>query len=134
MRRLMVAIGALGLVAAACSSTPSTEEATANLCSSLSSFASSVQQTLGLSADSTVDDAEATLESVQSGWDDVKEDAEVVNEAATAEAEAAIDDFKAAIDDLSGDATIGETVTQAASALGDLTDSLQAIANSITCD
>ena len=52
--KLMTVLAAAGLVIAACSSTPSTEEAAQSLCSSLAGLEASIGQVAALGADSSV--------------------------------------------------------------------------------
>ena len=134
LKKTIALLAVFALAIAACSSTPSTEEATENLCASLSSLESTVSGASSIDGDTPVDDAESTLDSVETAWDDVKDDAEVVNETATQEAEDAIDSFKDAVNDLSGDASLDEAATQAVTAIEDLGSALASIAGSITCE
>jgi prephenate dehydrogenase len=128
----VLAVLSLGL--AACSSTPSTEEAADSLCSSLETLETSVAQIAALGPDSTVDDAEASRDALVDAWNDVKDDAEVVNEAAADEANNAVDQFNDAISDVSGDSSLGEAAAQAVSATQAFGAALDEIENSISCE
>lgn len=128
----LVVLLAIGL--AACSSTPSTEEAAENLCSSLDSLTSAGNAVVSLSPDSSVEEAEAAFDSVKDAWEDVKSDAEVVNEAAAQEADDAINDLNDAVNDVSGDATLSEAATQVVGAVQSFAAAIQQIGDSITCE
>ncbi len=133
MRKALSGLTVIALVVAACSSTPSTEEATANLCSSIAGLESSVQSALALDLDSTVDEANAALDSVDQAWEDVKDDAKVVNEAATAEAEAALDSLKDSLNDASGGESLSQAATQAVAAIASFGAAITEITDSISC-
>ena len=133
MKKVAILLAAVALGVAACSST-STEEAAANLCSSLSSLEASFGQVSSLGADSSVDDAQAAYDSVAGAWDDVKADAEVVNESAAQEADDAIESLKDALNDISGDSSITDAAAQALTALQAFGAALQSIDDSITCE
>lgn len=133
MKKTAILLVAVALGVAACSST-STEEAAANLCSSLSSLESSIGQVSSLSIDSSVDDAEAAYDSVASAWDNVKDDAEVVNESAAQEADDAVASLDDALNDISGDSSIGDAVAQALTAIQAFGAAVQSIDDSITCE
>lgn len=129
----MALLAAAALVVAACSSTPSTEEAADNLCSSLAGLSTSVASALTLSGDTTGDEAESGLDAVKSAWEDVKADAEVVNEAATQEAEEAIDALDEAVSDISGDSSLSDAAGQVATAATDFAAAIAEIAGSVDC-
>jgi hypothetical protein len=133
MKKTAVLLAAVALGVAACSST-STEEAAANLCSSLSSLEATFGQVSSLGADSSVDDAQAAYHSVSGAWDGVKADAEVVNESAAQEADDAVESLKDALNDISGDSSITDAAAQALTALQAFGAALQSIDDSITCE
>jgi ABC-type glycerol-3-phosphate transport system substrate-binding protein len=133
MKKTAILLVAVALGVAACSST-STEEAAANLCSSLSSLEATSTQVSSLGADSSVDDAQAAYDSVAGAWDDVKADAEVVNESAAQEADDAIESLKDALNDVSGDSSIADAAAQALTALQAFGAALESIDDSITCE
>lgn len=123
----------MGLLLAACS-TPSTEEAAQDLCSSLGALEARLQQVAVLGPDSSVEEAQAAREAVADAWSDVTDDAEVVNAAAADEAAAALDQFNDALSDISGDARLDEAAEQVLSAQLDFSAALAEIESSITCD
>lgn len=133
MRKTTVLLAALALGVAACSST-STEEAAANLCSSLSSLEASMGQVSSLSADSSVDDAQAAYDSVADAWDDVKADAGVVDESAAEGADDAVESLKDALNDISGDSSVADAAGQALTAIQSFGAALQSIDDSISCE
>ncbi len=132
-RKFIFIVAAVGLLLAACSS-PTTEEAAQNLCSSLAGLEASIAQVAALGPDSTVDDAESAREELEDAWNDVKDDAEVVNEAAANEAEDALDQFNDAIDDISGDSSLAEAAAQALTAAQGFSAALGEIESSLTCE
>jgi len=127
----LVALLSVGL--AACSSTPTTEEATEGLCSGLASLEAAVAEASAIGPDSSVDDAEAAGNAIKDAWDGVKEDAEVVNEAAAQEASDAADEFNDAIGDISGESSLAGAAAQALTAAQDFRTALDSIESSISC-
>ncbi|MEA2057810.1 MAG: hypothetical protein U9O63_03760, partial [Actinomycetota bacterium] len=104
-------LAVFGLVVAACSSTPSVEDASKELCDNLSGLEEAAAGVQALNAESTTDDAEAAFDGLKNAWNDVKDSAATLDEAAADEAQQAADDASKAVDDISGDATLAEAAT-----------------------
>ena len=132
MKRIIVLLAVFGLIVAACSSTPSVEDASKDLCDNLGSLEQAAAGVGALTPESTKDDADAALDTLKSAWNDVKDSASALDEAATDDAQQAFDDASSAIDDISGDATMAEaatTVQQAGTQYKTALDQIAAEAN-----
>jgi hypothetical protein len=132
MKRIIVLLAVFGLIVAACSSTPSVEDASKDLCDNLGNLEQAAAGVLAINADTTTDDANTALDNLKSAWDDVKDSASALDEAAADEAQQAFDDASKAVDDISGDATLAEaatTVQQAGAQYGAALDQIVAEAN-----
>jgi hypothetical protein len=133
MKRIIVLLAVFGLIVAACSSTPSVEDASKDLCDNLGSLEQAAAGVEALTPESTTDDADAALDTLKSAWNDVKDSASTLDEAATDEAQQAFDDASSAVDGISGDATMAEAATTVQQAGAQYKAALDKIAAEANC-
>ena len=133
MKRIIVLLAVFGLIVAACSSTPSVEDASKDLCDNLGSLEQAAAGVEALTPESTTDDADAALDTLKSAWNDVKDSASALDEAATDEAQQAFDDASSAVDGISGDATMAEAATTVQQAGAQYKAALDKIAAEANC-
>jgi predicted small secreted protein len=133
MKRIIVLLAVFGLVVAACSSTPSVEDASKDLCDNLGSLEQAAAGVEALTPESTTDDADAALDTLKSAWNDVKDSASALDEAATDDAQQAFDDASSAVDGISGDATMAEAATTVQQAGAQYKAALDKIAAEANC-
>ena len=133
MKRIIVLLAVFGLIVAACSSTPSVEDASKDLCENLGSLEQAAAGVEALTPESTKDDADAALDTLKSAWNDVKDSASALDEAATDDAQQAFDDASSAVDGISGDATMAEAATTVQQAGAQYKAALDQIAAEANC-
>ncbi len=133
MKRIIVLLAVFGLIVAACSSTPSVEDASKDLCDNLGSLEQAAAGVEALTPESTTDDADAALDTLKSAWNDVKDSASALDEAATDDAQQAFDDASSAVDGISGDATMAEAATTVQQAGAQYKAALDKIAAEANC-
>jgi hypothetical protein len=128
-----LAAGLAALSLAACSSTPTQEDAESAVCTSLDSVRAAVQQVGALNADSTVEEAQAAKDALDesvTGLQDATADLEAADTAAIQTGAAAL---SAAVDAVSGSDTLAEAATGIQQAGTGLETAVNQIGNGLGC-
>lgn len=97
----------LAVLVAGCGG-PSTEDATAQMCTDIAQLGTSLSALENLNADSTIGEIRDARDSVSASWDDVKADAATVTDARVQDLETAYNNLVQAIDDIPETATLQE--------------------------
>jgi hypothetical protein len=132
----IVALTLVGGFAVACEDDddePSADEATAQLCSDLSSLQVALGNLRSITADSTVDELEAARDDVQSALEDVRSSAEDVEEAEIAAVEDAYADLDSAVNDVEGDQSVGAALEDIATQVEAIDDAWDELFQGLRC-
>ncbi len=115
MKRLFVAVIAVGLIATACGA--SVEDAKAAYCEDLGGLFDALFAAQELTPNSSVDEAQEAANAVRSAYDDVVASAEEYTEAQISEIETARAGFEDAVGQIPDSATLGEVQAAIQSAI-----------------
>ncbi len=108
----ILTIGALGFVACSDDDEPSTGDAEAEVCSSLTELKTAVQAAGAITASSTVEEAEEARDDLTSAWDDVQSAAADLQDARIDDLEAAYNDLADTLGSIDDDATLAAAVAE----------------------
>ena len=127
---LAVLIGVLGRG----NSEPTADEATASLCSSLSTFESSVNALANLDpSTTTTTEFQTDVKTVQTNWDAVTAAAQDAKSAQMGSLDAAWSAFESTVQGISGDSSVQDAATTVSKAADTLASSVQSTAKSADC-
>jgi hypothetical protein len=112
---------------------PSKTEALSSLCSSLTSFESSIKTLTSLPSDSSMSEYESSFAAVQNAWDQVKSDARAVQNAPTGQLDSAWNDLTAAVKNVPNSASVSDAVNSITQAVQQLVSAAQSTASQIDC-
>lgn len=127
-------LSALALIPAiaACGG-PSIEDAEANLCQDLDSFAGALSNLAQLSAQSTVEEFETAQQDIVEAYQAVQSSADQVEAARLDELETAYNDFDQTVNSIPGRDTLGEAATTIATSAEDVAAARQQLYSSLNC-
>ena len=107
---LLCTIFVLSLVLAACQ--PSVDQAKADFCDDLGTFAQSVGEYRSLGPNSSVDDFQDAQKDVEKAWNDLQSSAQTLGSVQTDSLQNAYSDLQKDVSNISGDTNIADALTQ----------------------